>query len=102
MNYLPSRHLFCASVALALLVLAALLVGCALNPIPEPPPTPPPPTATPLPRGGNLTIGMPADVPELRPWQPRSRAEEQITALLYSSLTRLDTRLQPQPDLATG
>src|SRR5437764_82334 len=46
MNYLPSRHLFCASVALALLVLAALLVGCALNPIPEPPPTPPPPTNT--------------------------------------------------------
>src|SRR5437868_14499217 len=101
MNDFPSRRLFLASVALALLLLV-LLVGCALDPIPEPTPTPPPPTPTPLPRGGNLTVGLAADVPDLRPWQPRSRAEEQITALLYSGLTRLDARLQPQPDLATG
>lgn len=101
MSYLPTRQLFLASVAMALLTLG-VLTACALNPVPDPTPTPPPPTATPLPRGGNLTIGIDADVPELRPWQPRSRGEEQISSLLYSGLTRLDTRLQPQPDLASG
>lgn len=101
MNDFPSRRLFFASVALALLLLV-LLVGCALDPIPEPTPTLLPPTPTPLPRGGNLTVGLAADVPDLRPWQPRSRGEEQITSLLYNGLTRLDARLQPQPDLATG
>jgi peptide/nickel transport system substrate-binding protein len=100
MNYIPTRRIFLASLAFAALVLV-LLAGCALDPV-EPTPTPPPPTPTPLPRGGNLTIRMAEDVPELRPWQPRSRAEEQISGLLYSGLTRLDARLQPQPDLATG
>jgi peptide/nickel transport system substrate-binding protein len=103
MNYIPTRRLFVASVALALLALA-VLAGCALDPVtpPTPVPTVPPPTNTPLPRGGNLTIRLAADVPDLRPWQPRSRGEEQITSLLYNGLTRLDARLQPQPDLATG
>lgn len=104
MSYIPTRRLFVVSVALALLTLT-LLVGCALNPIPDPtplPPTPPPPTATPLPRGGNLTIRLAEDVPDLRPWQPRTRGEEQVISLLYSGLTRLDERLRPQPDLATG
>lgn len=86
---------------MALLVLA-VLVGCSLDPLPDPTPSPPAPTATPLPRGGNLTIGLSADVPELRPWQPRSRGEEQISALLYRGLTQLDAQLQPQPDLASG
>ena len=45
---------------------------------------------------------MAADVPELRPWQPRSRGEEQISSMLYSGLTRLDAQLQPQPDLASA
>jgi peptide/nickel transport system substrate-binding protein len=101
MNYIPSRSLFWASVALALLALA-ILSGCALDPPPPPTPTPLPPTPTPLPRGGNLTIRLATDVPELRPWQPRSRGEEQIASLLYNGLTRLDAKLQPQPDLATG
>lgn len=104
MSYIPTRRLFVVSVALALLTLTAL-VGCALNPIPDPtpaPPTQPPPTATPLPRGGNLTVRLAEDVPELKPWQPRSRGEEQIVGLLYSGLTRLDAQLRPQPDLATG
>ncbi len=101
MSYLPTRRLLLASVALAVLTLA-ILAACALDPTAEPTPTPPPPTSTPLPRGGNLTIRMAADVPELRPWQPRSRAEEQISGLLYSGLTRLDAKLQPQPDLANG
>ncbi|MEN9937388.1 MAG: hypothetical protein RLZZ387_3967 [Chloroflexota bacterium] len=103
MSYIPTRRLFAASVAAALLVLT-FLVGCALNPVPDPtppPPTAPPATATPLPRGGNLTVRLVADVPDLRPWQPRSRGEEQITSLLYSGLMRLDERLEPQPDLAT-
>src|SRR4051812_33934279 len=98
MNYIPSRSLFLASLGLAVLTLA-LLAGCALDPV-APTPTAPPPTNTPLPRGGNLTIRMAADVPDLRPWQPRSRGEEQITGLLYNGLMRLDDKLQPQPDLA--
>src|SRR5689334_9119683 len=101
MNYIPTRRIFIASIALALLALV-ILAGCALDPPPPPTPTPLPPTPTPLPRGGNLTIRLAADVPDLRPWQPRSRGEEQITSLLYNGLTRLDARLQPQPDLATG
>jgi peptide/nickel transport system substrate-binding protein len=101
MNYIPTRRLFLASVALAVFTLA-LLAGCALDPAPAPTPTPAPPTPTPLPRGGNLTIRLTSDLPDLRPWQPRSRGEEQITSLLYNGLTRLDTGLQPQPDLATG
>jgi len=92
MNYIPSRRLFLASVALAVLALA-VLAGCALDPPPPPTPTPLPPTPTPLPRGGNLTMRMAADVTNLRPWQPRSRDEEQITALLYNGLTRLDAKL---------
>jgi peptide/nickel transport system substrate-binding protein len=101
MNYIPTGRLFLLSTGLALLILFAL-AGCALDPLPEPTPTPPPPTPTPLPRGGTLTIRMVGDVPELRPWQPRSRDEEQITSLLYNGLTRLDAKLQPQPDLATA
>jgi peptide/nickel transport system substrate-binding protein len=103
MSYIPSRRLLVASAALALLTLT-ILVGCALDPIPDPtpvPPTQPPPTATPLPRGGNLTIRLAEDVPDLRPWQPRTRGEEQLISLIYSGLTRLDEQLQPQPDLAT-
>jgi peptide/nickel transport system substrate-binding protein len=101
MNYIPTRRIFIASAALALLALA-ILSGCALDPPPPPTPTPLPPTPTPLPRGGNLTVRLANDVTDLRPWQPRSRGEEQISTLLYNGLTRLDAKLQPQPDLATG
>ena len=99
MSYLPLRRIFWISLAVALLVVG-VLAGCALNPIPDPTPTPLPPTPTPLPRGGNLTIRLAADVPDLRPWQPRSRGEEQIISVLYNGLMRLDASLQPQPDLA--
>ena len=103
MNLIPTRHLFILSVAFTVLLLA-LLTGCALDPVPvvAPTPTPPPPTPTPLPRGGTLTIRLAGDAPELRPWQPRTRGEEQIISLLYNGLTRLDAQLQPQPDLATN
>src|SRR5262249_58199278 len=81
---------------------AARRGGGGLARAPRPPPPPPPPTPTPRPRGGILPIRLAADVPDLRPWQPRSRGEEQITSLLYTGLTRLDAKLQPQPDLATA
>jgi peptide/nickel transport system substrate-binding protein len=101
MSYLPTRRIFVASLALALLAVG-ILAGCVLDPAEPPPPTAPPPTPTALPRGGNLLARLAGDIPDLRPWQPRSRGEEQITALLYNGLTRLDAKLQPQPDLAQG
>lgn len=108
MSFVPTRRLFWLSLALALLTLL-LLSGCsqlAGDPAPAttpgPAPTTAPPTATPLPRGGDLTIGLAADVPALRPWQPRSRGEEQVTAMLYSGLMRLDAELRPVPDLAAS
>ncbi len=57
------------------------------------------PVAT-VPQGGALPIRLSADIPELRPWDLRSRGEEHVADLLYNGLTRLDPRLQPQPDLA--
>jgi peptide/nickel transport system substrate-binding protein len=99
MSYIPIRHLFLASVAFGFIILLTL-AGCTLDPAPAPTPTPSPPTPTPLPRGGNLTIRLAENVPDLRPWQPRSRGEEQIISLLYTGLTRLDTQLRPQPDIA--
>lgn len=84
----------------ALLALG-LLAGCASNNTPTPLPTATlEPTVTPLPRGGNLTIRAADEVAELRPWQPRTRAEEQVIELMYSGLTYLDDKLQPRPDLA--
>src|SRR5262245_24157173 len=103
MKLIPTGRLFVLSVAFTLLLLV-LLAGCALDPVPvvAPTPTPPPPTPTPLPRGGTLTMRLAGDVTELRPWQPRTRGEEQVVSLLYNGLTRLDAQLQPQPDLASN
>lgn len=106
MSFLPSCRLFWLSLTLALLSFG-FLSACS-GPVaepgpvasPSPAPTLAPPTATPLPRGGDLTLGLAADVPDLRPWQPRSRGEEQLTDLLYSGLLRLDAELRPVPDLA--
>lgn len=115
MRFLSLRSIFWVSLGLALLIVIAL-AGCsfavgspsaagtatpnalALTVIPSP--TLVPPTATPLPRGGILTISLAADLPDLRPWQPRSRGEEQIINVLYSGLIRLDNKLRPVPDLA--
>ena len=111
MSFLPTRRLFWASLVAALAVLA-ILTGCDLAggaPDAAPPTlgtpavaeaTLAPPTLTPLPRGGNLTVRLAADIPELRPWQPRSRGEEQLSDLLYDGLLRLDERMRPVPDLA--
>lgn len=101
MNYLPNRRILVASVAFAVFALG-LLAACASDQAAAPTAiaTPAPPTPTALPRGGTLTVRASADAPELRPWQPRSRAEEQAITLLYSGLTHLDNKLQPRPDLA--
>ncbi|WP_255604484.1 peptide ABC transporter substrate-binding protein [Oscillochloris sp. ZM17-4] len=114
MSLLPTRTIFWFSVGITLLI-GAILAGCsfAAGPAPAavrtpappaataaPSPAPAPPTSTPLPRGGNLSIRLAEDLPDLRPWQPRSRGEEQVTAMLYSGLMRLDERLRPVPDLA--
>ena len=104
MSYLSNFRLLLASILSALFVLLSL-VACSQSNLPmsaTPLPTAPAPTATPLPRGGNLTIRSDADVPNLRPWQPRSRGEEQLIGMLYSGLTRLDSKLRPQPDLASA
>ncbi|NJN18153.1 MAG: peptide ABC transporter substrate-binding protein [Oscillochloris sp.] len=118
MNLLLLRRNFPAALAAALLVLAACSTvadppppsappasdpsaeSVAVSEPTDPPPTAAEPTTTPLPRGGNLTIRLAADLPDLKPWQPRSRGEEQLTSLLYSGLTRLDAQLRPVPDLA--
>lgn len=93
----------------ASLMLLAWLAACTMpgvatpTSLPDTPAAPTevlPPTPTPLPRGGELTIRLATDMPELRPWQPRSRDEEQLAALLYSGLLRLDSQLRPVPDLA--
>lgn len=103
MNLLRSR--FWLNVGLALLV---ALTACGLvptdpTPLPTGVPTASPlPSPTPLPRGGNVTIRLAEDLPDLRPWQPRSRGEEQVIGLLYSGLMRLDDQLRPQPDLAAA
>lgn len=108
MSFLPTRRLFWASLAAALVILG-LLAGCDLAVGGPAAPaasdvalvsSPAPPTPTALPRGGNLAVRLAADVPDLRPWQPRSRGEEQLSSLLYSGLMRLDNTLRPVPDLA--
>lgn len=101
MSYLPTRRLFVASLILSALALA-LLIACspAITTAPTAVPTAPPPSPTPLPRGGNLTLRLAEDLADLRPWQPRTRGEEQVISLVYNGLTRLDPQLRPQPDLA--
>lgn len=108
MQEIKNYQLFIGSV-LSSLALLLLLSACSV-PFAEQPPTPTRaptattfvPSPTPEPLGGNLTIRLAQDIPRLRPWQPGSRSEEQVIRFLYSGLVRLDARLQPQPDLATG
>lgn len=99
---------------LGALLFVGLLTGCDL--IAQAPPAPAPadqatvepaaptdtvePSPTPQPAGGNLTMRLAADIPDVRPWQPRSRGEEQLISLLYRGLIRLDDAMRPQPDLA--
>ncbi len=114
------RRTFVAALGLTLTVLA-LLTACDLNAsapeatpsavastvaiasVPASTPTSAPPTPEPtesVPQGGALTIRLPTDVAELKPWDLRSRGEEYVADLMYNGLTRLDAQLVPQPDLA--
>lgn len=93
----------------------ALLVGVLANcyagiPTPTPLPTVLPtavvPTPVPEPTvdprlGGRLTVRLSRDLDRLTPLLPAADVEAGwVAGLLYSGLTRLDDRLQPQPDLA--
>src|SRR5688572_7274775 len=91
-----------------LIVILALGAGCDNEP-PRPVPTPSatstttPPTATQPPprRGGTLTVRLGAYPSGLNPWLTGRDPDAQLVAsLLFNGLTRLDNRLQPQPDLA--
>jgi peptide/nickel transport system substrate-binding protein len=121
-----SRLRFCYILGLAL-----LLAACDLNPAPTTPApggtptvastlptgptarpvTPAPPTDTPpanIPKGGTLTVRIPRDVTTFNPLfmdrgpDQRDPVAAAVGGLLFSGLTRLDDRLRPQPDLATG
>lgn len=124
MNYQKPLHLLTSSVLLAFAVIGLLLAlaACGGDPAADSsaadtntesaattatpgdaaaaPTTEIPPTVTTEPGGGNLTIGIPQDVEQLRPWQPRNRSEEQVITMLYSGLVTLDSAMRPQPDLA--
>jgi peptide/nickel transport system substrate-binding protein len=107
MQNLPNFKLFLTSLLAALVLTGVVALsacsgigGAAPTPTSLPTPTSAP-TATPEPPAGNLTVRMAEDIPRLRPWQPRSRSEEQMISLLYSGLVRLDDELRPQPDLAS-
>lgn len=92
-----------------LLLILPVASGCDIGPIPiEPRPSPTPassPTAT-VPegaRGGTLRIRLIADASSLNPWLTANDPNaQQVQGLIFSGLTRLDNRLQPQPDLAQG
>lgn len=62
----------------------------------------PVPTPTPDQRyGGLLTVRLPAKIDLLSPLS-QEPAARQAASLLFSGLVRLDARLRPQPDLASG
>lgn len=97
------------SALLCLLITTLVAAGCDLLPGPDTPRSPrtptavPPPTATVPPdkRGGTLTVSMAADVTSLNPWLAgNDEGAQKISRLIFNGLTRLDNRLQPQPDLA--
>jgi peptide/nickel transport system substrate-binding protein len=104
----------CGLTALVLLLLTGCDLGAATTPTADSTPAAEratsdsapgnaPASASPapgVPQGGALTLRIAADVPDLKPWDLRSRAEEQVADLMYNGLVRLDDRLQPQPDLA--
>lgn len=99
------------SCLLLLLILLPLLASCDLGPGPPATPTPQPPPPTPTvpdrQRSGTLNLRLASDrradgtYLSLNPWlagfDPNAQA---VTGLIFSGLTRIDNRLQPQPDLA--
>lgn len=57
-------------------------------------------TSSRVPQGGTLTVRITEPITTFRPWDLRSRGEEYAADLLYNGLTRLDSTLKPEPDLA--
>ena len=88
----PSASVASASAPAAVATTNASAAPASSAPTPSPTPS--------VPQGGALAIRLAADVPDLKPWDLRSRGEEVVADLMYSGLTRLDPQLRPQPDLA--
>lgn len=91
-----------------LLALSLLAAACDNSPTPPQPDAtttgtaaPPTPTLPARPQGGTLTIRLNGDPASLNPWLARRDPNtDMLAGLLFNGLTRLDNRLQPQPDLA--
>lgn len=107
----PGRNLLGHALFLRMVLMFAallgLLQGCEFNPTlpinstPNPTAAPPTPTRPPRPRGGTLTVRLAGDGASLNPWlSGRDPNAQSVSGLLFGGLTRLDNRLQPQPDLA--
>lgn len=89
-----------ASATAEALAATAVTAAASVAPVASVAPTPTVEPTPAVPQGGALTIRLAADVPELKPWDLRSRGEEHVADLIYNGLTELDAQLQPQPDLA--
>ena len=58
------------------------------------------PTAAAAPRRGEIVVGKDQEAPGLDPAKNPASAASRVFDLTYSRLTRLDTQMRPQPDLA--
>lgn len=73
----------------------------AASPTPAPPTPSPPPTIAEVPQGGLLTVRLRADLNNFNPFvNSNDEGAVLVNSVIFSGLTRLDGRLQPQPDLA--
>ncbi|HEY2596557.1 MAG TPA: ABC transporter substrate-binding protein [Chloroflexota bacterium] len=52
--------------------------------------------------GGEIVVGKDQEAPGLDPAKNPAQAAIRVFDLMYSRLTRLDTQMRPQPDLATN
>ncbi len=60
------------------------------------------PAATTGAAGGEIVVGKDQEAPGLDPAKNPAQAAIRVFDLMYSRLTRLDTQMRPQPDLATS
>jgi len=100
-----AAHLPRAQQGWPLLAVLLLLIGCvpAATPALEPSPSLQPPTATPSPPDPvrEVVVALPALADNLNPLYARSWPARVLPDLFLAGLWRLDSRLQPHPDLAT-
>jgi peptide/nickel transport system substrate-binding protein len=61
-----------------------------------------PTTSATKPPGGEIVVGKDQEAPGLDPAKNPALAAIRVFDLMYSRLTRLDTQMRPQPDLATN